>query len=74
MGWWGKLGAFGNDRHPKQGTGRQRMERGSEGVWETPGRAAVGRREQRADPGEHRGESLIEIMIIIKPQPLAIIP
>lgn len=23
----GKLGAFGNDRHPKQGTGRQRMER-----------------------------------------------
>lgn len=32
------------------------------------------RREQRADPGEHRGESLIEIMIIIKPQPLAIVP
>ena len=33
-----------------------------------------GKRQQTADPGEHHGESLIEIMIIIKPQPLAIVP
>lgn len=33
-----------------------------------------GRRQWKGDPGKHHGESVIEIMIIIKPPPLAIVP
>lgn len=43
--------------------------RGCEAVWGSPGR-----RPQSAGPGERHGDSAREILIIIKPQPLASVP
>ena len=57
-------------------TGHREAENG-EAVKECEGHLGgqlSGKRQQRDDPREHHGESLIEIMIIIKPQPLAIVP
>lgn len=47
--------------------------RGCEGVWGSPGRDA-GEETAECWPGERHGDSAREILIIIKPQPLASVP